>query len=63
MKESLEGMRGAAGPEVRAIMYDPIVLQVVTDFKANSAAAAAQMQNPEVAAKVQKLIDAGLIKL
>jgi len=48
---------------VRAIMYDPIVLQVVTDFKANSAAAAALMKHFEVAAKTQKLIDAGTIKI
>ena len=61
MKGLLEG--GEEDPELHAIMFDPVILQVVSDFKANPMAAAAQMKKPEVAAKVQKLVDAGIIKL
>ena len=50
-------------PEIHAIMFDPVVMQDMIDFEENPAAAAAQMRKPEVAATVQKLVDAGLIKL
>ena len=52
--EFVEG--GVGDPELGAIMRDPVVVQVLINFKANPAAAAAQMQNPEVAAKVHKII-------
>ena len=35
-----------------------LLIQVLINFKANPAAAAAQMLNPQVAAKVQKIMDA-----
>jgi len=63
LRDKTQGILEGRHAELRAIMFDPAVLQVATDLKANPAAAAAQMKNPEVAAKVQKLVDAGIIEL
>lgn len=50
-------------PEIAAIMSDPAMIPVLADIYEKSAAAAARMENPEVAAKVRKLVDAGIVKL
>jgi hypothetical protein len=46
LMESLEGIGGAVGPELRAIMVDPVVMQVVANFTANPAAAAGAYTRP-----------------
>ena len=50
-----------ADPEILAIMSDPVMQQVLLDYSKNPAAAAAvHTKNPEVAAKLHKLVDAGM---
>lgn len=49
-------------PEIRNIMNDPIMKQVLTDLSTNPASAQQHMQNPEVASKIEKLIAAGIIQ-
>ena len=53
--------RAMADPQLHAIMGDPAMQQVVLDMRSSPAAAAARMADPEVAAKVQKLVDAGIL--
>jgi len=50
-----------ADPELAALMSDPVLRQVMLDTYANPAAAAEHVKNPEVAAKVRKLFEAGLM--
>jgi len=50
-----------ADPELKAILLDPNMLKVIVDISSNPATAAAHMKDPEVAAKVQMLVDAGMI--
>ena len=55
--------RVVADPELRAIMSDPVVQQVLAECTSNQAAAAANLKNAGVAAaKVQKLVDRGIIQ-
>ena len=60
VKEMLE--RVMMDPEINDIMSDPAMSPVLAEFH-NPAALAAHMKNPELAAKVQKLVDAGMLKL
>ena len=53
--------RAIADPELAALMSDPVLSQVILDTYANPAAAAAHVKNPEVAAKVRRLFEAGLM--
>ena len=56
--------RARADPELAAILADPVMERLLVDLTSDPAAlAATRMKGPEVAAKVQKLIDAGIIKL
>ena len=49
-------------PEIRNIMSDPIMKQVLSDLGSNPASAQQHMRNPEVASKIEKLIAAGIIQ-
>lgn len=53
--------RAMSDPQLHAIMADPAMQQLVLDMQYNPAAAAARMKDPEVAAKMQKLADAGIL--
>jgi hypothetical protein len=60
MKETVA--RAAADPEPRAILTDPIIQRLLNVSSSRPAAAAAYLIDEGVAAaKVQKLVDAGLI--
>lgn len=52
----------ATDPEIRNIMSDPIMQQILRDMQENPQAAYKHMQNKEIAAKIEKLIAAGIIK-
>lgn len=52
-----------ADPEIRAILSDPVMRQVLQDFQQNPAAAQHHLQNPEIVSKIQKLAEAGVIRL
>ena len=51
--------QAVADPEVRAIMTDPVIQQLLSECTSNPAAAAAHLR--VAAAKVQKLVDAGIL--
>jgi len=52
-----------ADPEIRAILTDPVMQQVLQDFQQNPAAAQHHLQNQEIMGKIQKLAEAGVIRL
>jgi len=52
-----------ADPEIRGILSDPIMQQVLQDFQQNPSAAQHHLQNPEIMSKIQKLAEAGVIRL
>lgn len=54
--------RAMRDPEVQSIMSDPIMRQILSDAQQNPAALQDHMKNPSVAAKIQKLINAGIIR-
>jgi len=54
--------RATADPEIQAILRDPVVNQVLQDLQSDPAAGAKVMQDPDMAAKINKLIAAGILR-
>ena len=55
--------RATADPEIRAILLDPVILTLLNECTHNPSASAAHLKNAGVeAAKVQKLIDCGILE-
>jgi len=50
-------------PEIQAIMRDPVINQILQDMQTGSPSAQAALRNPDVAAKINKLITAGILKV
>jgi len=50
-------------PEVQEIMSDPVMRQILNDMSTNPAAAQVHLKNPAIAAKIDKLITAGVISV
>jgi len=55
--------RAMNDPEVAQIMGDPTMRMILEQMQQNPSAAAEHMRNPEIARKVQKLVDVGLISV
>lgn len=55
--------RAMANPEIQAILSDPIMRQVLQDMSTDPKAAAEHQKNPMIMAKVQKLINAGIVQV
>jgi len=55
--------RAMNDPEVAQIMGDPGMRMILEQMQQNPAAAADHMRNPEIARKIQKLVDVGLISV
>ncbi len=53
---------GMADPEIQAILTDPIIRQVLTDMQENPVAGRKALSDPGVAAKIEKLIAAGVLR-
>lgn len=51
-----------ADPEIQAILTDPIMRQILSDFNENPAAAQKAMADPVVARKIEKLIASGVVQ-
>jgi stress-induced-phosphoprotein 1 len=51
-----------ADPEIQAILQDPVMRQILTDFAENPADARKAMNDPTVAAKMEKLIASGIVE-
>lgn len=54
--------RAMEDPEVRAIMQDPVMQQVLRDLSTDPSSARKHLSNPDVAAKIETLIAAGIVK-
>lgn len=50
-------------PEVREIMGDPVMQQILQQMQTDPAAAQDHMKNPAVAAKIKTLINAGILRI
>ncbi|PJF16756.1 hypothetical protein PSACC_03451 [Paramicrosporidium saccamoebae] len=54
--------RAAQNPEVREILSDPVMVQILKQMQSDPRAVQEHMQNPVIAQKLRKLIAAGVIK-
>lgn len=55
--------KGLQDPDIQAILTDPIMRQVLTDFQENPKSAAEHQKNPMIMAKIQKLVGAGIVQI
>ena len=55
--------RAMADPEIKAIMSDPYMQSVLREMQTDPAAFQGYMQQPDVAAKINKLIQAGILQV
>eukprot|EP00588_Corethron_pennatum_P014382 CAMPEP_0194279254 /NCGR_PEP_ID=MMETSP0169-20130528/13817_1 /TAXON_ID=218684 /ORGANISM="Corethron pennatum, Strain L29A3" /LENGTH=579 /DNA_ID=CAMNT_0039023651 /DNA_START=106 /DNA_END=1845 /DNA_ORIENTATION=+ len=53
---------GMADPEIQGILSDPVIRQVLQDFNDNPREAQQALSDPAVAAKINKLIAAGVVQ-
>ncbi|KTW26783.1 hypothetical protein T552_02784 [Pneumocystis carinii B80] len=60
-EETIQRIQG--DPEVVAILQDPIMQSILTQARENPSALEEHMKNPQVAKKIQKLIQSGVIKV
>jgi stress-induced-phosphoprotein 1 len=60
MKQRQE--RAMQDPEIQNILSDPVMRQVLNDMSTDPKAAAEHQKNPMVMAKIQKLINAGIVQ-
>jgi len=52
-----------ADPEIQAIMSDPVMQQVLRDMSTDASAAQRHLRDPGIAAKLEKLIAAGVLQV
>jgi len=52
-----------ADPEIQSILSDPVMRQVLQDFQENPKAAQEHMKQPAIMAKIQKLVNAGVVQV
>lgn len=52
-----------ADPEIQRILNDPTIRQVLTDFQDNPKYAQQAMSDPDIRAKIEKLISAGVLQV
>jgi stress-induced-phosphoprotein 1 len=55
--------RAQSNPEVQKIMADPVMQSILKQMQENPAAAQEHLKNPGVAAKINTLINAGVISM
>ena len=55
--------RAQNDPEVQRIMSDPIMQQILKQMQEDPAAAQEHLKNPAIAAKINTLINAGVISV
>lgn len=55
--------RALQDPEIRAIISNPHIQQVLQDLQRDPKAASHHLSNPDIAAKIEKLIAAGVLKI
>ena len=55
--------RAMADPEIQNILSDPVMRQVLNDMQSDPKAAATHLRHPEISAKLQKLMNAGIVQM
>ena len=55
--------KAMADPEIQGILSDPIMRQVLNDFQQDPKAAQQHMRQPQIMAKLQKLMAAGIVQM
>ena len=55
--------RAMSNPEIQGILSDPVMRQVLQDMSTDPKAAAEHQRNPTIMAKIQKLINAGIVQV
>ena len=55
--------RALADPEIQSILQDPVIRQVLQDFQEDPEAARRHSAQPEVMAKIEKLVAAGIVRM
>ncbi|CAM9261495.1 unnamed protein product [Laminaria digitata] len=60
--DSERAAHAMADPEIQMILTDPMVRQVLTDFKENPQHAQKALQNADMRAKIEKLVAAGVLQ-
>jgi stress-induced-phosphoprotein 1 len=55
--------RAQRDPEVLGILQDPVMQQILGQMKENPSAVQDHLKNPMVREKIQKLVNAGIIRL
>merc|ERR1719159_737402 len=48
-------------PEIQAILSDPVIRQILEQMQKDPTSAQSHMQNPEIAAKIMKLVEGGIL--
>jgi stress-induced-phosphoprotein 1 len=59
----LRSQRAMEDPEIRSIMQDPVMAQVLRDLSSDPKSARQHLSNPGVSEKIEKLIAAGILKM
>lgn len=55
--------RAMADPEIQGILTDPVMRQVLQDMQEDPASAQRHLAHPEVAAKLDKLVQSGIVQI
>lgn len=55
--------RAMADPEVQAILRDPAMRMILEQMQSDPKAVQDHLRNPDIAAKIQKLLESGLIAI
>lgn len=54
--------RAMEDPEIQAILRDPTMARILQDMQENPRTAAAALKDPSIRAKIEKLVQAGIIR-
>jgi stress-induced-phosphoprotein 1 len=55
--------RAAQDPEIQRIISDPIMQQILQQMQADPKAAQEHLKNPQIAANIRKLMNAGILRV
>ena len=55
--------RAMADPDIQNILSDPVMRQVLNDMQSDPKAASTHLRHPEIASKLQKLMNAGIVQM
>jgi len=62
-RDEVRAKRGMADPEIQKIMSDPVIRKVLDEMSTDPKAMEKHMSNPGVAAKINRLIAAGVLQM